>query len=73
MLANARKDCSIPQLGNILKVFISGISYLLYGSAIDSEVTHDFSSPLKGVSNGPVQFESAPKIWTLLELPAKIT
>ena len=30
-------------------------------------------NPLKGVSNGPIQFKSARKIWPLLELLAKIT
>ena len=30
-------------------------------------------TPDRGVSNGPIQFNSAPKIWPLLELLAKIT
>ena len=60
------------------------MSYILSGSSQfqnDQQITAPASSSVKfpaitqpdeGVSNGPIQFESARKFWPLLELLAKI-
>ena len=39
----------------------------------DKQILQFVTKLIKGVSNGPIQFKSARKIWPLLELLAKIT